>query len=446
MSVQRLSRRAFLRLSVLTTGATALAACAPPPAPAPSAPAQQPASTAAPVPTTAPAAAAQGGTLRVYWHPGHHYETYKQIAEQFEANNGWKIEWELYQWPDLRTKILANFAAGDVPDLSEEPGSYAQEFALSGNALDITPLVEKYGGEMGYPDDWQDVAVEQYKVEGRHYGVKLHHTCTLLFYNMEMFDTAGIDPEGITSWEAFLDACRATAKGNVFGFAPNQSAGYTWPWLLQNGVINYDPQTNQVPLDNPEAYEAMTFQADLIHKHKVAPIPVTSADYEGPQKLFSAKRAAIILTGPWDIKPVLESSPDVQWGMIQPLKRKVQATTGAGAGMFIPKAARSPEAAFDFIRAVTTLEAEVTATREANMLMPRKSWASNADVMQLERIAPFAKALNLVVDQSAINLTGKSGEVGNLFDKAYQDIIYKNRPAEEALNEYVAAANKVLAG
>ena len=453
MSAQRLSRREFLRLGALTAGTAALAACAAPaPAPAPqptqAAPAAAPKAepTKAPAPTSAPAAAAKGGTLRVYWHPAHHYETYKQVATKFEADTGWKTNWELYQWPDMRTKLLANFAAGDVPDLSEEPGNYAQEFGLSGNALNITPFIQKSGKEMGYPDDWQEAAVKQYMVKGDHYGVKLHHTCTLLFYNMEMFDKAGIKPESLTSWEAFLDACKATAKGNVFGFAPNQSSGYTWPWLHQNGQIPYDPVKNVVPLDNPDAYEAMQFQADLIHKHKVAPIPVTSADYEGPQKLFSAKRSAIILTGPWDVKPVLDSSPDLKWGMIQPLKRKVQATTGAGAGMFIPKAAKNPAAAFDFIKAVTTIEAEIAATKEANMLMPRKSWAANPEVMGLKYIAPFAQALKLVVDTSALTLTGKSGEIGNLFNKMYEEVIYKNRPAEEALKEYVAAANKVLAG
>ena len=439
MSQQNLNRREFLRLAALGAGTAALAACAPA---QPAVPASAPEAPAAQAPTAAPAAA-KGGDLRVYWNPGHHYQTYKDLANQFETDTGWKINWEIYQWPDMRTKLLANFAAGDVPDLCEEAG-WVQEFALAGNVLSLTPYIEKYGKEMGYPDDWQEAALKQFRLKGEYFGIKLHHTCTLLFYNASMFEQAGIKPESVTTWESFLAACQATAQGNVFGFAPNQSEGYSWPWFYQNSVINYDPEKNVVPMDNDDAYEALQFQADLIHKYKVAPIPVTSADYEGPQKLFSANRAAIILTGPWDVKPILDSSPDVKWGMIQPLQRKVQATTGAGAGMFIPKAAKNPDPAFDFVRRITALDVELAATKEANMLMPRKSWAANADVLKMEYIAPFAKALPLVVDSSDINLTGKSGQINDLFKKAYQETIYNDRPASETLKEYVDAANKLL--
>lgn len=438
MSSKPVSRRQFLRASLLGAGATALAACAPAAAPV------EPDSGVTVAPATE-AAAPQGANLRVYWNAGHHYETYKQLALDFEAETGNKINWEIFQWPDMRTKLIANFAAGDVPDLNEEAGGWAVDFYATNNVKSLNDYIAAHGEEMGYPDDWQEVAVKQFMYEDQYVGIKLHHTCTLLFYNKDLFEQAGVDPEGVKTWEDFLSACQATAQGNVFGFAPNQSEGYSWPWFYQNGVVNFDPESKRIVLDNEDAYEALQFQADLIHKHKVAPVPVTSADYEGPQKLFSAGRAAIILTGPWDVKPVLEAGP-ANWGMIQPLTRKQQATTGAGAGMMIPAKAKNADAAFDFMRRITALDMEMKATKEANMLMPRKSWAASPDVQAMEHIAPFAKALGLVVDNSEINLTGKAAEISDLFKQAYDATIYNNQPASETLKAYTEAANKVLGG
>jgi multiple sugar transport system substrate-binding protein len=454
MGTNALSRRQFVRLSALSLGTALAAACGaaptatplPKPTAAPTTAAAAPTATKpAAAPTAVPTAAAGGKkTLRVYWNAGHHYTTYKNFATQFEKDTGYAVQWEIYQWPDMRTKLLANFAAGDVPDVSEDSGPWCVEFAVTGNTLLLTPFIDKYGKEMGFPDDWQPAALTPWMYKKEYAGIKLHHTCTLLFYNIDLFDKAGVKP-ALASWEDFLTACQATAKGNVFGFSPNQSSGYTTPWFMQNGVTQYDPDKNRITLDNDAAYEAFQFQADLIHKHKVAPIPIAAADYEGPQKLFSANRAAIILTGPWDVKPILDSSPNVKWGMIQPLKRKVQATSGAGAGMFIPKKAKNPDVSFDFMRKITALDIEMQATKEANMLMPRKSWAANKDVLAMERIAPFAQALGTVVEWAPfLGLSGKSGAIGDLFEKAYQDTIYKNVPASQSLKEFSDAANKLL--
>ena len=445
MPQKHFSRRQFLRTSLLGAGATVLAACSNA-APATQAPASSSGGAgAATSPAATVPAAQKGGQMRVYWNAGHYYDTYKQLAQTFEQDTGYKINWEIFQWPDMRTKLIANFAAGDVPDLSEEPGGWSVEFYVNGNVMSLNPYIDQYGKEMGYPDDWQDVAVKQFKYKDQYVGIKVHHTCTLLFYNKDLFAKGNINADNVKTWEDFLSACQATASGNVFGFAPNQSEGYAWPWFYQNGIVNYNADTNKIQLDNPDAYEALQFQADLIHKYKVAPIPVTSADYEGPQKLFSAGRSAIILTGPWDVKPVLDAGPK-NWGMIQPLTHKVQATTGAGAGMLIPTKSKSPDAAFDFMRRITDLKVEMAATKEANMLMPRKSWAENSEVQSLPYIAPFAKALGLVVDNSELNLTGKTGEINDLFKQAYADTIYKNVPASETLKAYTEAANKVLAG
>ncbi len=96
MTVKKITRREFIRTAAVGTGVLVLGACSPV------------------VPATAPPEAPEstqgesvevphvnkGGTVRVFWHPGHSYEAYAKAVEEFEKDHpGWKVEMELYQWP-----------------------------------------------------------------------------------------------------------------------------------------------------------------------------------------------------------------------------------------------------------------------------------------------------------------------------------------------------------
>lgn len=390
--------------------------------------------------------ASNGGTLLVYWGTGHNYNAYQAVKAKFEQDHpGWKVQWELYQQADMHTKLLANYEAGNVPDLVEEPGGWIPEFGLQGKILSLKPYIEATGKTIGFPSDWQPFTVNRNTINGELYGIQLHLTNVLLFYNKDMLSKAGISNPP-TNWDDFLTTAKATTQGGVYGFALNQDASYAWPWFIQNGAHWYDPNKKMLIMDTPEAIEAMQFQADLIYKHKVAPVPVAAVSYEGPQKLFSAKRTAMILTGPWDLKAIKEGSPDVNFGIAQALTHKTQGTSAAGTSLFIPKGAKNPDMAWDFIKRVTALDVELATTKEANMTMPRVSWGSNPDVQANQIIAPFAKGLTYAQDFSVeLGLTGKLAQIQPLYNKMYQDVIYKNTPAGDALKEFVAAGNKLLA-
>ncbi|NJP98202.1 extracellular solute-binding protein [Nonomuraea sp. FMUSA5-5] len=383
------------------------------------------------------------GTFTVYWNAGHDYQAYRTVIAEFEQANRVKVNLQKYQWPDLRTRLLADFAAGTVPDLVEEPGGWVQEFAVSGNARSLQDFVDRDGQAMGFPSDWQPVTVERNSYQGKVYGVQLHLTCNTLFYNKGMLASAGVRPP--TTWEEFLDAARKLTKDGVYGVALNQDFTYMWPWLVQAGVTPYDVETKAVMEPRADAVAALQFQADLVHKHKVAPVPTAGTDYSGPQKLFSAKRAAMILTGPWDLDPIRKTSPDIELGVAPPLKNRTAATQAAGVSMFVPAKAARPELSWDFIKRVTTLQVERAATKETGMLMPRKSWAELPEVQSDPITKVFADALPTAQDSSQqVRLTGQLGKWEEQLKVMYQQVLIQNQPAAEAMESFVKAAEGFL--
>ncbi|WP_433510719.1 sugar ABC transporter substrate-binding protein [Nonomuraea sp. CA-143628] len=416
-----LSRRDLLRLAGAAAAVPVLSSCA-------GAPATQ---------------GAAPGTFTVYWNAGHDYQAYRKVIAEFEQANKVKVNLQKYQWPDLRTRLLADFASGTAPDVVEEPGGWVQEFAISGNARPLQDYVDRDGGAMGFPADWRPATVERNSYQGKVYGVQLHLTCNTLFYNKAMLRDAGLEPP--TTWAEFLAAAQKLTKDGVYGVALNQDHTYIWPWLLQAGVTPYDPKTGKVMTPVADAVAALQFQADLIHKHKVAPVPVSSTDYSGPQKLFSAKRAAMILTGPWDLGPIKKTSPDLELGVAPPLKDKRQVTQAAGVSMFVPAKAARPDLSWDFIKRVTTLQTEQAATKEVGMLMPRTSWADLPEVQADPVIKVFADALGSAVDPGQqVRLTGQSGKYEEQLKVMYQEVLIQNQPAESALRKFSEAAEGFL--
>ncbi|MEU5860346.1 sugar ABC transporter substrate-binding protein [Nonomuraea sp. NPDC047529] len=416
-----LSRRDLLRLAGAAAAVPVLSACAGAP----------------------PAQSAAPGTFTVYWNAGHDYQAYRKVIAEFEQAHKVKVNLQKYQWPDLRTRLLADFASGTGPDVVEEPGGWVQEFAISGNARSLQDHVDRDGAAMGFPADWRPATVERNSYQGKVYGVQLHLTCNTLLYNKAMLDDAGLEPP--STWDEFLAAAVKLTKDGVHGVALNQDYGYIWPWLLQAGVTPYDAKTGQIMTPFADAVAAMQFQADLIHKHKVAPVPVSSTDYSGPQKLFSAKRAAMILTGPWDLDPIRKTSPDIDLGVAPPLRKARQATNAAGVSLFVPAKAARPDLSWDFIRRVTTLQAEQAATAEVGMLMPRTSWAALPEVQSDAATKVFADALAYAEDPGRqVRLTGQLGKWEEQLKIMYQEVLIRNTPAEAALKKFTQAAEGFL--
>ena len=386
-------------------------------------------------------------TLTLYWNPGHAYKAYAQVIEKFEADHaGWKVQWEKFQWPDMRTKLIADFAVKNTPDLSAEPGGWVQEFAAKGLLRPLDDFIAKDGKAMQYPEDWQKYAVDRNMVDGKNYGVQLHLTCAALVYNVDMLKTAGFTKPPAT-WEEFRDVAKATTKPGKFGYAPNPTIYYYWSWLLQNGVNYYNPETNKVELDTPEAAEGLQFLSDLIHVDKAAPVPVAGADYEGPQKLFTANRAAMIITGPWDIQSIRTGNSKLNWAVAPALTHKKQATFFGGVSLMIPAAAKHPAEAWDLLKRFVALDVELAATKEANMTMPRKSWAASPELQADKIIAPFGACLPYAEEFDAkLRLTGKSAEINTLLQHAFDDTVYNQVRAKQALKEFTEKANAILAG
>ncbi|GAA1584140.1 MULTISPECIES: sugar ABC transporter substrate-binding protein [Kribbella] len=379
-------------------------------------------------------------TFTIYWNAGHGYKAYQQVIDQFGKDHDLQINWQKFQWPDLTTKLTADFRSGNVPDLVEEVSAgTGTQYGLAGNvlALDDFAAADK---AFGFPGDYLDQAVVARQYEGKTYSVPLHLTANgLLFYNKAMIGTAP------TTWDEFLDAAKSATKDKVSGCSLNSDPSYAAPYYDQQKVDFSDVAAKQFMQPADDALKAMQFLQDLIYTHKVSPAPVATTDYSGPQKLFSAKRAAMFVSGPWDIGPIRQGSPDIELGLAEPLTGTVQSAAMAGSGLMIPSKAKDPKLSWELITRLGAVKTELAATKEAGMSMPRKSWAADPSVAADPNLAVIAKSLSVVAKQDiALSASGKAAQIQDLWKKAYQQMIIQHAPVGPTLDDFRKQAGAAL--
>jgi len=394
---------------------------------------------------------AQKQKLLVWQEPGHHYKAYDEVYREFEKKNpNIDVDVEFYRWGDYRPKVYSKFAIGNPPDLMELSPWWDIEFAVQGFLEPLTDRFTRWDAK----DDFFKIAIEQNTYNGELWSIPWHLTNMALYYNEELFEKAGFT-EPPKNWTEFLGTAikltqdiNGDGKTDIWGYPVSSNVMWFWPWPYQNGGKFYDPKTNRVVLDSPEAIGGLQFLVDMIYKWKVSPKP-TPEGYigyaEDTRRLFIVGNSGMYISGPWDIKPIRDGNPDLNFMTAKLPEGKKRFVPTYGVDLAIAKASKVKDEAWELIKMLTSLETELKATKESGMIMPRKSWANSSLVQGMKIAKPF-------VDQMAyaelvnryVVLSGHPEIYSTMVQKAYESALYGEKTAKEALVEFTREANKLI--
>ncbi len=301
------SRRSLLKASVLTVGATALAACAG----ATPAAGTQPEATTAPA-AEAPAAASVSGTVRMWEFP-HTEDDMAQIwnplaakfNEEFPDIN---VEVEVLPWGGRREKMLTAYAGGEAPDLAYVNIDTMSLFGTNGVLLPLDDMIPQ--------ETWDDMAGNL--TEGLTWeGERLMFPCFIYFYgyiyNKGLFEESGLDPETPpATWDDLRVMAEAGRAQDYFLTTAN-----TMSWdtpmitnLWQAGGRLFNDDFTKVQLDTEAAFDTWSLEADLFKNGWVPKEGAVGSEAEASsssatdywitgQQMLSGSTSSIITTNPW---------------------------------------------------------------------------------------------------------------------------------------------------
>lgn len=309
---------------------------------------------------------AQDVTLRYFmWDPSFE-ETEQQMVDICAAELGINVEMEVIGTPDYWTNLQAQAAAGDLPDVFSMSSGFVDEWIADGLLLNIQEYVDR--DIMPEADNYftglLDVARAPDKTTGDAYAFPFAFVETVLYYNLDAFDAAGIDypSEDGWTWDEFLAAAQALTIDDgddgiidQYGFWFYGRYAHIESWVYNNGgSFLSDDRTAFAPDEG--AVAALDFLVSLVQEHGVAP---TRAEMEGirQQDVFPLGLAAMWVDGAWNISNNRDQlGEDVRWGLA-PVPQGPNAEAPAAYGwpdlMAVSATSETPDEAWGFVHCMT---------------------------------------------------------------------------------------------
>jgi multiple sugar transport system substrate-binding protein len=374
--------------------------------------------------------AAQEKTVITFWNgfTGPDRPAMEELVRQFnESQDEIEIEMTIMPWDSLYQTLLGALSAGEGPDIIGVNFNYVPVYASSGYVTDLTPYLEE--GSNLDPALWPESLVNLLQYDGKFYAVPINFATLMMYYNKDLFEQAGLDPENPpATWDEWIEALRTLTGEGVYGIALGERQTIpNWPILLwgTGGDLVIDGES---ALNSPETLEALNIWGPLVRDEGVSPFGLTGAEAD---QLFQTGRAAMGITGPWMVNGFLEAGVNFDVAPI-PEGPAGPVTLADSVVFMVTESSPNKEAAIEFIDFWNSRDAQLYWSQETGFPPARLDLADDPELFEAnEWAAKFAS----VVPYSRFFLGGQPDYVqieNDIFVPMIQSITQNVTSIEEA--------------
>lgn len=295
-----------------------------------------------------------------------------------------KVEIREVPQNQYENKIRMMIAGGEVGDLICID---APNIAYYANMEAIVPLNDYWNQE-----DFNDLvgsAQTAMQWNGKKWAAPLNESNTVLYYNKEMFEEAGLKPaktlDEAWDFETLMEAARKLTKkdenGNIvrYGILPqmftpnnrNEGMTYTqmlWTWWAGAEVLSPDGKMADGYFNSEENKRALQFYYDLHNTYKASPT-------EDMQNGFAGEKIAMWINGPWMQSIWQNNFPEFsdKWGVMPLPHDKASASPSGSWNIAITSNSKNKELAYEVLQALTGKEGARIYCTETKNIPARKS-------------------------------------------------------------------------
>jgi len=273
-------------------------------------------------------------------------------------------------------KLMAAVTAGTGPDVYFLDRFTTAQRADASMLEDLTPMISGSKFDLNQFFDW---SVKDCQWKGKTYCVPFDSDTRMLYYNKADFRKAGLDPEKPPKTIKELDeyAAKLNWKDGAkphFGLIPWIDQGFPYTWGLAFGAKDYDPATKKVGLDDPKFIQAMKWMATYTDKVGKVLDPFSGdAGAGGP---FIYGLVSMTIQGNWYLDTIKQYGKNLEFG-VAPIPTadgvKGPVTWAGGYSLVVPKGAKHPQEAFEFIKFFSTDGAAIYQKQFPSFLLAKKS-------------------------------------------------------------------------
>lgn len=212
----------------------------------------------------------EGATELSFWtFAGTHADFYANAADRWNKENpdkAIKLTVENYPFDQMHNNLLMALQSGSgAPDIADIELAKFPNF-LKGD-VQLEPLNDLIEPEL---DSFMQERVNIYAKDGKYYGAPTHLGASVVYYNTEIMDEAGVDIDSIKTWDDYVEAGKKVVEKTGKPMTTIADNWYgIWPYVAQRGSDFFD-EKGKLTLDNEKNIETLEFINDLVNKHKIA--------------------------------------------------------------------------------------------------------------------------------------------------------------------------------
>ena len=210
------------------------------------------------------------------------------------ARNNFEAEVQLFPWGDYQQKQNAAIEAKTLPDIIL--GINTARYSTIGILEDVDDLFREIGETGG---GWYEANEANVTIDGKAVGIPFHNEPQVMYYRSDLFSAAGFEapPKDMAEFVTMTKAVTDPAKGiygfgNTFSDVPDGNNIF-WGLLWAFGGKVQD-ENGEIAFNSQESIDALTWYTDLYLEHKVMPEAVASWDDTGNNKAWLAGQCASI--------------------------------------------------------------------------------------------------------------------------------------------------------
>ncbi|QKS70661.1 ABC transporter substrate-binding protein [Paenalkalicoccus suaedae] len=285
-------------------------------------------------------------------------------------------------------------------------------------------------------DDFEDPLLEAFQRDGATYGLPKDTSTLAMFYNVDMFEAAGLEgpPE---TWEQMEEYAQIlTDSTDAFGLGVVADlARLRYIAESKGGQIATD---NLASFASPEVVEALQPIIDLKDAGYAAVPADVGADWGG--EMFGQGRAAMMMEGNWTISFLEDTFPNLNWDTAELPTIDGQEGSMAYTVAYVMNAeSEKKDAAWELISWLTGPEGMAEWTGGGFALPTRNSVSEELGLFEDEIRAPFAEAAayaTVWADDTNLPI------INNNFNNEFLSAFLGNKSLEDALQEAQDVANR----
>jgi multiple sugar transport system substrate-binding protein len=312
----------------------------------------------------------------------------QRLVDAYNKSHKNKVKLTLIPTDNYQARVAAAAGGKNLPDVFASDVIYAPNYTSQGLYLDITDRIN----ELEFKDSLAPAHMRLGTFEDRLYTVPHTLDLSVLFWNKELYEEAGLDPETppktLTEFADHARTIREEVGGDTYGtfFGGNCPGCFVftfWPsvWAAGGDIMNEDGTASTI--DDPNM--AATFQTygDLVRDDAVAPGHKTE---QGPTWTGVFPKGKVgVMPMPSTTLGLMPAEMDIGVAPI-PGPEGGESTFVGGDVVGISATTEKADAAWDFVSWTLSEEAQVETLAKNKDVVARTDLADNKYSAEDERV------------------------------------------------------------